>query len=177
MFKQVLSAHTHRQVSIIVMRHIGLRRYFDTDDGSLPEIEVKFESAGKAAQAFEFLFSCGARDVSAYGGAKLWNIREGTESPFTGPGNVRLLHSGVVQPFHIVLGGVSLGGPTIPDLGVFVFSTEFTIDYRMGAEWGDAEIDALVLLLKELTNIGGTVSVPWWGKDGNQDFQAAVCGA
>ena len=153
---------------------MGLRRYFDTDDGSLPEVEIAFDSPKKVARAFRFLFSCGAVDVTAYGGCKLWNVREDRDIPFSGPEDARLLLTGDVHQFHIVLGGMSRGRHTIPDLGVSVYPEGLTIDYRMGAGWGDTQIESLVLLLRELAGIGGTIAVPWWGEDGNRDFQAAV---
>lgn len=156
---------------------MGLRRYFDTDDGSLPEIEFEFESPEKVVHAFEFLFSCGAVDITAYGGCKLWNVHEDREIPFSRPEDARVLLTGDVHQFHIVLGGMSRGGLIIPNLGVSVYPTGLTIDYRMGAEWGDAEIESLVLLLRELASMGGIIAVPWWGEDGNRDFQIAVCDA
>ena len=49
-----------------------------------------------------------------------------------------------------------------------------TIDYRMGAEWGQwghAQIDSLVLILREFTSKGGAIAVKWWGEDGNREFR------
>jgi len=156
---------------------MGLDKYFDTDDGSLPEIEVEFDSPESVVDAFEFLFSCGAVDITADGGCKLWNVRQDREISFAGPEDARELLSGDVRQFHIVLGEVSCGGPTIPAIGVSVYPTGLTIDYRMGAEWGSTQIESLVLLLRELGNMGGVIAVPWWGEDGNRDFRAAVSGA
>ena len=84
-----------------------LRRYFDADDGSLPEAEIDFQSPEEVVKAFEFLFSCGAADVTADGGCQLWDVRESRGIPFTGPEDARLLLTGEVVPFHIVLGGIS----------------------------------------------------------------------
>ena len=153
-----------------------LAKYFDTDDGSLPEIEFEFDSPERVVSAFEYFFSCGAADVTADGGCKLWNVRLDREVPFEGPDDVRKLLTGDVESFHIVLGGISLGRPTIPDLGLLVDSSGFTIDYRMGEEWGEAQIESLILLLRELASMGGAISVPWWGQDGDSDFRTVVCG-
>ena len=153
-----------------------LRRYFETDDGSLPEIEFEFESPEKIVQAFERFFCLGAVDATANGGCKLWNIRENKEIPFSGPQASRLLQGGEIEPFHIVLSGISLGGTSIPELGVELYPAGMTIDYRMGPEWGEAQIRAIAILLRDLEGIGGKISVPWWGEDGNHDFRIAMDG-
>ncbi|MHC3750865.1 hypothetical protein ACYKDZ_18505 [Stutzerimonas stutzeri] len=45
-----------------------LLRYFVTDDGSLPQLEVRYSNPNKVSKAFEFLFANNARDVTAGGG-------------------------------------------------------------------------------------------------------------
>ena len=60
---------------------MSLLRYFDTDDGSLPEILVAFADPTQVTRAFAHLFSCGARDVSV-GGARLWLTASQSEHPF-----------------------------------------------------------------------------------------------
>lgn len=47
----------------------------------------------------------------------------------------------------------------------------------MGAVWGQNEIQSFLALLDQLRELGGQVSVPWWGADGEQDFLTALGGA
>ena len=150
-----------------------LLRYFDTDDGSLPEIEVVFSSPEKVSQAFELLLESNARNVTA-GGGYLWVKASQEEKPFTGSGDAALVISETAEPFHVVLAGIISANYTLPDLGVLVTPAGLTIDYRMGVAWREAEVKALLVLLKNLCALGGTLSNPWWGIDGERAFTEAL---
>ena len=155
---------------------MNLSRYFETDDGSLPEIEVTFSDLSQVSAAFGHLFACGARNVTP-GGSQLWIRAAQAERPFAGPDDAALVSFGTADPFHVVLGSVTGAGSPIPDLGVFVFTNSLTLDYRMGPGWGACEIQSFLSLLLELQTLGGVVSAPWWGAEGGRDFQAALGGA
>ena len=155
---------------------MNLSRYFESDDGSLPEIEVTFSDPSQVPGAFAHFFARGARDVTR-GGSHLWIRAAQAERPFAGPGDAALVSSGEADPFHVVLGSITGTGSPIPDLGVSVFTDSLTLDYRMGPGWGVDEIQSLLSLLLQLQTLGGVVSVPWWGADGERDFQAALGGA
>lgn len=142
-----------------------LLRYFETDDGSLPEIEVEFSDPSCVLQAFELLFACGAQNVTA-GGGFLWHISAQSETPFSGSNAVALMLTGVVEPFHVVLGDINCGGEVIPDLGMFVDSFGLTLDYRMGPSWGKSQVESLCALLRRLQDLGWAITVPWWGSEG-----------
>jgi hypothetical protein len=143
-----------------------LLRYFETNDGALPEIEVIFSNPEKVSLAFELLLASDARNVTA-GGGYLWLKTEQKEKPFMGSGDAALVTADIAEPFHVVLAGITSEGCTLTDLGV-------TIDYRMGSPWREAEVVALLVLLKKLCEFGGTLSVPWWGTDGEQVFTEAL---
>jgi hypothetical protein len=49
--------------------------------------------------------------------------------------------------------GISINGIAIPDLGLFVWTDELTLDYRMGKEWSGSVLCAFFELLYELTAI------------------------
>lgn len=153
-----------------------LSRYFETDDGSLPEIEVAYSESSQVSAAFNHFFACGARNVTR-GGGSLWIRASQSERPFAGPDDATLVTTGAADPFHLVLGSVNGAATPIPDLGVFVFTDNLTLDYRMGPSWGAREIQSFLLLLQQLQALGGVVSVPWWGADGERDFQAVLGGA
>lgn len=150
-----------------------LLQYFDTNDGSLPEVEVAFSDPSQMVQAFRCLFDCGARNVTVNGGY-LWEIESQSEIPFSGPAAAALVMARAVEPFHVVLADVNCGGSSIPDLGVFVDSNSLILDYRMGPDWGKPEIQSLLALLRQFSALGGVVSVSWWGADGGAAFLDAL---
>jgi hypothetical protein len=142
-----------------------LADYFNSDDGSLPEIEVCFGSGEDVVAGRKHLFAHGARDVSV-GGTSLWIKDSGERRPFEDPDDAELVVAGVAESFHIVLADIACAGSTLPDVGVFVSRDELVLDYRMGPEWGSIEIDALLKLLHGLRKIGGRVSATaWWGNE------------
>ncbi|MFC7516354.1 hypothetical protein ACFQUU_15170 [Herbaspirillum sp. GCM10030257] len=150
-----------------------LQQYFEVDDGSLPEIVVDFHSPNQVRDAFAFLFRLGGKDITA-GGAALWNREEEKETEFRTPDDFELVFSGAADPFHLVLRGLESDGVILPDLGVFVDPHSMVLDYRMGAEWGDSKVASFIAMLRELVRLGGTITVPWWGAEGEQAFREAI---
>ena len=142
-----------------------LADYFNRDDGSLPEIEVHFESGERVVIGLKHLFAQGARDVSA-GGTHLWMKHSGESRSFEEPSDAELVTAGAAEPFHMVLADIACAGSTLPALGVFVSSDGLVLDYQMGPDWGAREIDALLMLLHALRSLGGRISaVGWWGSE------------
>jgi hypothetical protein len=66
------------------------------------------------------------------------------------PDAARLVAQGEAAPFHTLASGLAFDGVVIPDLGVFVWADELTLDYRMGPEWGGPQLLALFELLRQL---------------------------
>ncbi|MET1078925.1 MAG: hypothetical protein ABWY06_13005 [Pseudomonas sp.] len=153
-----------------------LAKYFKTDDGSLPEIEVSFNTHAQVAAAFQHLYDRGAVNVTL-GPNNVWSRFNHSERPYSGPSDAALVGSREIDPFHVVLRSVCGSDIPVPDLGVFVFPDSLTIDYRMGDGWGEPQIDSLLKLLGQLRLLGGSVSVPWWGVEGESDFLNALGGA
>jgi len=112
-----------------------LREFFDTDDGSLPEIRLNFSDPRAVTRGLEFL-----RDHS----------RSHT------PASPEVAESGA---FHVVLAGVRSAGVTLPDLGLFVFPDQLALDYRMGPAWGAAEVEGLFALIESLVHLDPTASL------------------
>lgn len=149
---------------------MDLSRYFENDDGSLPEIEVEFSSAESLQRAFSYLFDLGAENI-AINGSYLWLRKERREEPFSGPGDAALVTDGKADSFHVVLGSINVDSHKLPALGVFVDASSLVIDYRMGQDWSRVKVGALINLLKSLIALGGNVSVARsWGADGQEDF-------
>jgi len=157
---------------------MDLSRYFECDDGSLPEIEVDFNNRESLQQAFAHFFELGAENV-AVNGSYLWLRKELREEPFAGPGDAALVTNGLADSFHVVLDSIIVDNHRLPVLGIFVDPLSLVIDYRMGPHWGRSKVGALLNLLKSLIKLGGSVSViKWWGADGQEDFSRFLgCGA
>ncbi|HEL3812103.1 TPA: hypothetical protein UMT89_003481 [Stenotrophomonas maltophilia] len=150
-----------------------LRCYFVTDDGSLPEVELTCCKAAGTADAFAYLFACGAR-VAASGSVQLWLGAEDRGQPFMGPGDARRVLQDEVEPFHISLADIACDGVLLPELGVLVMRHGLTLDYRMGPSWGEREVQAFLLLLHQLQQRGAVMTVPWWGEEGQHRFETAL---
>lgn len=148
--------------------------YFETDDGSLPEIEVSFSEPVHIVKAFAYLFALGAKNHPA-NEPTLWMKASQTEVPFTDPEDVALVTSGQAESLQILLSDITRAGCHLPDLGVLVGLNELILDYRMGPDWGPPQIEGLMALLRDLQALGGEVSVrQWWGDDGQKVFEDAL---
>ncbi|MDP9912533.1 hypothetical protein J2W27_004659 [Variovorax boronicumulans] len=151
-----------------------LTDYFSSDDGSLPEIEVRFLSGDGVAEGLTYLFALGARDASV-GDTCIWMRDSNENRPFEGPNDANLVIAGTAEAFHLVLTNIDCTDSPIPELGVFVLPDQLVLDYRMGPEWGPNEIHALLVVLSRLRDLGGHVSATsWWGADGNQTLSVAL---
>ena len=157
---------------------MNLSRYFEKNDGSLPEIEIEFSNAKSLQRAFSHFFDLGAKNIAG-NASYLWLRKERREEPFSGPEDAALVTDGKADPFHVVLGSIKIDDQQLPALGVFVDQSSLVIDYRMGPDWSRAKVGALIELLKSLIAFGGNVSVAkWWGADGQEEFCHYVgCGA
>jgi hypothetical protein len=109
------------------------------------------------AAAFEFLWSRSAVTPDA----RFWHTGLEQEQRVADyPDAARLVACGAAEPFHILAPGLEFAGAVIPDLGVFVWPDEVTLDYRMGPEWGRQQLLALFELLRQLAAVtGGRVSL------------------
>ena len=149
---------------------MDISRYFESDDGSLPEIDVDFKNQESLHQAFAYFFELGAENI-AKNGSYIWLRKELREVPFTGPGDAELVTAGLADSFHVVLDSISTGNHMLPTLGILVDPASLVIDYRMGPHWSRANVGALLNLLKSQSRFGGSVSVTrWWGATAQEDF-------
>ena len=128
----------------------ALHDLFDRDGGSLAEIHIRYSRSESTATGYAFIRSL-SRGYSPEGGY-FFSINQNRECPVDSvPNAARLVIEGGAQPFHTMMHGVQIRGTTVPDLGVFVTPDELALDYRMGAPWGPAEVEALFRLLGKLT--------------------------
>ncbi len=129
----------------------NLHDMFDTDDGSLPEICIRNLSGTGVKDIWAYLTRLGA---SLNDGASFWHIAKDEDVPVDAvPNAAELVVSGEAASFHVCLRGIAFDGVVIPELGVFVFADSICLDYRMGPEWGPAQLRALFDLLRQLQSI------------------------
>ncbi len=125
-----------------------VRFLFETDDGSLPEVRLVGLRPSQTAAAYADLR---ARSGGVNMGAAYWDTRAQREAPVDAVSNAAsLVVSGEAEPFHVVLQELRIGTVCLPDLGLFVFSDEIALDYRMGPDWGPYQVAGFFELLCEL---------------------------
>jgi hypothetical protein len=129
-----------------------VRDLFEVDDGSLPQIRITYKDKWAAAMAYALLRKRAARIASR--AAYFWSNERGEEVPLDAvPNAAKLVVTGEAGPFHVVLSGIESQGAVIPDLGVFVFSDQLVLDYRMGPQWSEREVLGLFELLLALASL------------------------
>jgi hypothetical protein len=140
-----------------------LRDQFEADDGSLPEIRVDYSDPQAMIRGYALLRKRAQRvgnRGAMPGASSFWSTSEKTDRPVDSvPNAAALVVSGEAEPFHVVFGGIQSHGITLPDLGVFVFRHQLALDYRMGAQWGPAKVEALFGLLSALASLDPRASL------------------
>jgi len=120
---------------------------FDTDDGSLPGIKIATLSPAGVSAVYAML-----RRRSRLSGnpPEFWSrIRDKTVSADSVPDPAGLVAAGGAEAFHHCIEGVVAGGVELPVLGVFVWPDCVELDYRMGREWGPAQVAGFFELLQD----------------------------
>lgn len=121
---------------------------FDTDDGSLPGIEVAKLSPAGVSAVYAML-----RRRSRLSGdhpPEFWSrTREASVLVDSVPDAAGLVAAGEAEAFHHCIEGVVAGGVELPVLGVFVWQDVVELDYRMGPDWGPAQVAGFFELLRD----------------------------
>jgi hypothetical protein len=136
-----------------------LRDFFDTDDGSLPEVRVSYAKHDAAATGYSLLRALAKCVVSA---EVYVSTMDGDVPLDAVPNAAELVAAGGADPFHVVLGGITIRGETIPDLGVLVFRDQLALDYRMGSAWNAPRLEAFLTLLGQLVELDTSASIEPW---------------
>jgi hypothetical protein len=135
-----------------------VRDLFEVDDGSLPEVRVNYSEGRATALGYELIQNRAASIVTDR--PHFWSKVHAAEVPLSAvPNAAALVVSGESEAFHVVFTGIEFNGTVIPDVGVFVFPDELTLDYRMGSEWNDARVRALFELLAALLALDSKASL------------------
>jgi hypothetical protein len=123
-----------------------VRECFDTDDGSLPGIEV----AGLSPAGVSAVYAMLRRRSRVCGSPpEFWSrTNEASILVDSVVDAARLVAAGEAEAFHHCIEGVA-GGVELPLLGVFVWPDIVELDYRMGSEWGPAQVEGFFELLHD----------------------------
>jgi hypothetical protein len=126
-----------------------LRWLFDTDDGGLYDIRLTGLDETDLVKAFEFIRS--RANITPDG--RFWHTELQQDQCVADYSDAaRMVVQGIAEPFHVLARGLEFRGTVIPDLGVFVWADEVTLDYRMGPEWDRPQLLALFELLRHLAS-------------------------
>ena len=120
---------------------------FDTDDGSLPGIEVAKLSPAGVSAVYAML-----RRRSRLSGdpPEFWSRTRNESVPVDAvPDSAGLVAAGEAEAFHHCIAGVVAAGVVLPVLGVFVWPAAVELDYRMGREWGPSQLAGFFELLRD----------------------------
>jgi len=124
---------------------------FDTDDGSLPGIEIANISPAGVSAVYAML-----RRRSRLNGnpPEFWSrICNETVSADFVPDPAGLVAAGEADAFHHCIEGVVAGGVDLPVLGIFVWPDCVELDYRMGRDWGPAQVAGFFKLLQDCCDL------------------------
>lgn len=132
------------EVANVLWRRVG--KCFDTDDGSLPGVEVADLSPDGVAAVYAMLRGR-SRLTPESVSVEFWSrVREESLSIDSVPNAAALVATGEAEVFHICIEGL-VSGVELPILGVFVWPDGVALDYRMGREWGPARVVGFFELL------------------------------
>jgi hypothetical protein len=136
-----------------------VRECFETDDGSLPSVEV----AGLSPDGVTAVYAMLRRRSQLEGDAPLfWSRTEQASLPVDSvPNGAALVAGRQAEAFHHCISGVVAGGVQLPVLGVFVWPDAVELDYRMGREWGASQVAGFFELLRDCCALdAGAVVTP-----------------
>jgi hypothetical protein len=131
---------------------------FDTDDGSLPGIDVANLSPVGLSSVYAML----RRRSRPHGNpAEFWDNTQNESVLVDSVQNAAArVATGQAEAFYHCIEGVVAEGVELPVLGVFVFRDAIELSYRMGLEWGPGQVAGFFALLKECCSLdsGSAVS-------------------
>jgi hypothetical protein len=134
-----------------------LHDLFDTDDGSLPEIQIRNLASDEVIAIFDYLQNACHQLAKS---ASFWSIEDQEDKPINSvPNAAALVTQGRAEAFHVLCQELNYGGEVIPDIGVFVFDDQINLDYRMGAEWNAGKLKALFEILQEIIRIAPAAKI------------------
>lgn len=124
-----------------------VRACFETDDGSLPGVEIANVTAVGVAAIYAMIRS---RSRLCGESPEFWSLASNSSQPVDSVANAAaLVASGEAEAFHIVVEGLFAAGAALPAIGVFVFADSIELDYRMGRDWDEARVTGFFEFLRD----------------------------
>ena len=130
---------------------------FDTDDGSLPGVEISNLSPSGVSAVYDML-----RRRSRPGGdsPKFWNsILQELVPVDSAADPAALVVAGKAVALAHDVQGVVAAGVELPVLGVRVWPEAVDLSYSLGREWGKAQIAGFFELLRDCCNLDSAAVV------------------
>lgn len=150
-----------------------LHDLFDTNDGSLPDIEINNLSGSEVVAICAYLQS---QFELTSNQQYLWSKNKDKDVPFDSAENaVYLVATGEAEQMHLAMRGLISDATTIPNIGIFAYKDSIGLYYRMGPEWGLVELNALFLCFCEIQKIAPSAEITLPPMDyGNDRFALAL---
>lgn len=157
---------------MIHMKWNELEEIFNTDDGSLPDIELNNLSSQEVIAGYEIVRNC-AEKISSKN-PSYWSISAGKEIEIQFDQNpVQHVIDQEAEPIHLCFAGIrSPSGKAVPELGIFVFTDSLVLDYRMGQEWNAEAIEGLFEIIKGIASISHNMELVH--KSNTNDFDGNI---
>lgn len=125
-----------------------VRRSFEHDDGSLPTVEFGGLTPQEVAEIYRMARegTCVASRMPVF-----WDLVNEQERRIDDVSNAaELVAAAKAAPFHFAIDGIGRPDCPIPSIGVQVFQDMIAFDYRMGSQWGPAEVLVFFSWLRDL---------------------------
>lgn len=137
---------------------------FCHDDGSLPSIEINQLSSRGVSAIYRMLRK--RSQFTGNGPFVFWSRTQEACVPIDSVSDAAgLVATGHAEAFHFCASGIKAAGVELPVLGIFVWPDGIELDYRMGSDWGSAQISGFFELLKNCCALDpAAVVMP--GRDG-----------
>jgi hypothetical protein len=124
-----------------------VKRLFETDDGSLPDIYVENLSSDEVVAVYEWLMT----QCEIAHSPTLWSVERQQNLAIRDiPNPARAFVEGRVETIHHCLVGLYSHGVSLPELSVSVEPDGLSFDYRMGNHWTERTVLALFELLRKM---------------------------
>lgn len=136
-----------------------LHELFDTDDGSLPDVFIENLTGDQVSEIYAWVRSkCGVYSDACT--PMFWDRVDEQDVPVTSVDDpASLVVNGQAESFRHGLSEVSSSGVVVPPLTIAVWPNSIEFDYRMGSEWGPAQLDALFDFLWSLQQLAPTAII------------------
>jgi hypothetical protein len=124
-----------------------LHDLFEADDGSLPDVFIEELTSDQIRAVYQWIRSR-CDPYCDEGTPVFWDRREKRNVPIDSVDDPSaLVVAGRAEPFRQGLSRFAIAGVELPPLTIAVWPDRIDLDYRMGSDWGAAQLSAFFELL------------------------------